>query len=183
MPAQHIHFRINPFVFYMLPGRVTAQKETVTPTETSRDVKFCFISEDNRTLSHQWKQHDFASLLRTIRLCISEDYTTLPHKWRQLDFTSSVNTTRLCLISKNNTNLPHQWREHDFASSLKIIQFCNSEDYTTLPHGCRWYDFASSVKRTRLCLIIENNNGGFTRGGTRHFFNNSETNKDIATKF
>jgi hypothetical protein len=26
------------------------------------------------------------------------------------------------------------------------------------------------------------NNGCFTRGGTRHFVNNSDTNKDIATK-
>jgi hypothetical protein len=27
------------------------------------------------------------------------------------------------------------------------------------------------------------NNGCFTRGGTPHFVNNSDTNKDIATKF
>jgi hypothetical protein len=34
-----------------------------------------------------------------------------------------------------------------------------------------------------LFCSTECNIGCFTRGGTRHFVNNSDTNKDIATKF
>jgi hypothetical protein len=41
-------------------------------------------------------------------------------------------------------------------------------------------DFLSTIQNVSIPL---KNNGCFTRGGTRHFINNSDTNKDIAAKF
>jgi hypothetical protein len=41
-------------------------------------------------------------------------------------------------------------------------------------------EFVFSLLEICYCL---HSKGCFTRGGTRHFVNNSDTNKDIATKF